>query len=171
VQTQLPPESARTCHLLQGRQRWPTHRRVYINNFIITTTTLAEIKKFKEETKMQFRMSDLKLLTFYLRLEVQQSSGRIELCQAHYSMRILEVSSMAECNSMHMPMEEQPKLSRDSKAIVDMEPTPMKPALSCRIKASDENKPEEDLKVSHAPPPTALMVPPTSPVALCTSLQ
>jgi hypothetical protein len=120
---------------------------------------------------MQFRMSDLKLLTFYLRLEVQQSSGRIELCQEHYTMRILEAASMAECNSMHMPMEEQPKLSRDSKAIVDMEPTPMKPALSCRIKATDENKPEEDLKVSHAPQPTALMVPPTSPVALCTSLQ
>jgi hypothetical protein len=77
----------------------------------------------------------------------------------------------AECNSMHMPMEEQPKLSRDSKAIVDMEPTLMKPALLCRIKAIDENKPEEDLKVPHAPPPTALMVPPTSPVALCTSLQ
>jgi hypothetical protein len=67
---------------------------VYVNNFMIRTTTLAEIKKFKKEMKMQFKMSDLILLIFYLRLEVQQSSRRIELCQAHYTMRILEAASM-----------------------------------------------------------------------------
>jgi hypothetical protein len=46
---------------------------------------------------------------------------------------------------------------------VDTAPTPMKPTLSSGIKAIDENKPEEDLKVSP--------VPPAAPVASCISLQ
>jgi hypothetical protein len=62
---------------------------VYVDDLIITGTTANEIAGFKKEMKQQFKMDDLGLLTFYLRLEVQQSSCSIGLCQAHYVVRTL----------------------------------------------------------------------------------
>jgi hypothetical protein len=89
---------------------------VYVDDLIITGTTADEIVRFKAEMKQQFKMADLGLLTFYLRLEVQQSFGGIGLCQAHYVVRILEAVGMVDCNSTQTSMEERLKLSRDSKA-------------------------------------------------------
>jgi hypothetical protein len=59
----------------------------------------------KEEMKLQFRMADLGLLTFYLGLEMQ-GLGDIILCHAHYVVMILEAACMPYCNSTHTPMEE-----------------------------------------------------------------
>ena len=59
-------------------------------------------------------MSDLELLSFYLGIEVCQSASGISLSQAHYAKRILELGDMVGCNSVHMPMEEKLKLSRES---------------------------------------------------------
>jgi hypothetical protein len=44
---------------------------VYVDDLIITGTTPDEIVRFKEEMKLQFKMADLGLLTFYLGLELQ----------------------------------------------------------------------------------------------------
>jgi hypothetical protein len=87
---------------------------VYVDDLIITGTTADEIARFKEEMKQQFKMAELGLLTFYLRLEVQQSSADIDLCQAHYVVRIPEAAGMIDCNSTQTRMEERLKLSRDS---------------------------------------------------------
>jgi hypothetical protein len=64
--------------------------------------------------KTQFKMADLKLLTFYLGLEVKQSPSGIGLCQAHYAVHILEAAGMGDCNSTQTPMEERLKLSHHS---------------------------------------------------------
>jgi hypothetical protein len=57
---------------------------VYIDDLIIMETSPDEIGRFKEEMKMQFKMADLGLLTFYLGLEVQPAElacdRRIMLC-------------------------------------------------------------------------------------------
>ncbi|XP_062186705.1 uncharacterized mitochondrial protein AtMg00810-like [Phragmites australis] len=89
---------------------------VYVDDLIITGSAEAEINRFKEEMKAMFRMSDLGLLSFYLGIEVQQSSSGITLCQAHYAKRILEMAGMQDCNPAHTPIEEWLKLSRDSTA-------------------------------------------------------
>jgi hypothetical protein len=96
-----------------------TNVEVYVDDLITASTTLAEIKKFKEEIKMKFKMFDLGLLTFYIGLEVQQSSSGIVLCQTHYVVRILEETCMAECTSNHAIMEERLKLSRDNEVVED----------------------------------------------------
>jgi hypothetical protein len=41
-----------------------------MDELIITGTTLDEIMRFKEEMKLHFKMANLGLLTFYLRLDV-----------------------------------------------------------------------------------------------------
>jgi hypothetical protein len=78
---------------------------VYVDDLIITRPTAVEINRFKAEMKARFRMSDLGLLSFYLGIEVQQSSNGITLCQTHYAKHILEMAGMQDCNTAHTLME------------------------------------------------------------------
>jgi hypothetical protein len=44
---------------------------VYVDDLLITGTTLEEIGRFKREMQLQFKMVDMGLLSFYLGLEIQ----------------------------------------------------------------------------------------------------
>jgi hypothetical protein len=89
---------------------------VYVDDLVITGSSLATVEEFKEEMKRAFLMSDLGLLSFYLGIEVRQDAGGITLWQAHYAKKILEMTGMADCKAAATPMEERLRLSRDSTA-------------------------------------------------------
>jgi hypothetical protein len=86
---------------------------VYVDDLVITGSSLAAVEEFKEEMKRVFLMSDLGLLS-YLGIEVRQDAGGITLRQAHYAKKILEMAGMADCKAAATPMEERLRLSRDS---------------------------------------------------------
>ena len=46
---------------------------VYVDDLIITCSSMVEIGKFKNQMKDLFNMSDLGLLSYYLGIEVVQS--------------------------------------------------------------------------------------------------
>jgi hypothetical protein len=52
---------------------------VYADDLVITGTKDAEVSTFKEEMKATFQMSDLRLLSFYLGIEVHQGDSGITL--------------------------------------------------------------------------------------------
>jgi hypothetical protein len=52
---------------------------VYVDDLVITGTKDAEVAAFKEEMNAIFQMSDLGLLSFYLRIEVHQGDSGIIL--------------------------------------------------------------------------------------------
>jgi hypothetical protein len=87
---------------------------VYVDDLVITGSSLAAVEEFKEEMKRAFLMSDLELLSFYLGIEVRQDAGGITLRQAHDAKKILEMAGMADCKAAATPMEERLRLSRDS---------------------------------------------------------
>jgi hypothetical protein len=89
---------------------------VYVDDLVITESSLAVVEEFKEEMKRAFLMSDLRLLSFYLSIEVRQDAEGITLRQAHYAKKILEMAGMADCKAAATPMEERLRLSRDSTA-------------------------------------------------------
>jgi hypothetical protein len=89
---------------------------VYVDDLVITGSSLAAVEGFKEEMKRAFLMSDLGLLSFYLGIEVRQDAGGITLRQAHYAKKILEMAGMTDCKAAATPMEERLRLSRDSTA-------------------------------------------------------
>jgi hypothetical protein len=89
---------------------------VYVDDLVITGSSLAAVEEFKEEMKRAFLMSDLGLLSFYLGIEVRQDVGGITLRQAHYAKKILEMVAMADCKAAATPKEERLRLSRDSMA-------------------------------------------------------
>lgn len=63
---------------------------VYVDDLIITGTSVVNIVKFKSQISNEFEMSDLGKLSYYLGIEVVQGDGYIELKQAAYAKKILE---------------------------------------------------------------------------------
>jgi hypothetical protein len=64
---------------------------VYIDDLIITSSDHDNIKSFKEEMVVAFKMSDLGLLHYYLSIEVKQSASGISL-----SLRFLRDEDFGE---------------------------------------------------------------------------
>ncbi|KAG7585373.1 Reverse transcriptase RNA-dependent DNA polymerase [Arabidopsis thaliana x Arabidopsis arenosa] len=60
----------------------------------------------------KFDMSDLGKLTYYLGIEVIQHEGGIILKQDRYAAKILEETTMDDCNAVHTPMDANVKLSK-----------------------------------------------------------
>jgi hypothetical protein len=87
---------------------------VYVDDLVITGTKDVEVAAFKEEMKATFQMSDLRLLSFYLRIEVHQGDSGITLRQTAYARRVVELAGLTDCNPALTLMEERLKLSRDS---------------------------------------------------------
>lgn len=85
---------------------------VYVDDLLVTGTSLEVINKFKEEMASKFEMSDLGKLTYYLGIEVSQHSEGITLNQNRYALKILEEAGMKDCNPVHTPMETGLQLSK-----------------------------------------------------------
>lgn len=78
---------------------------VYVDDLLITGTSLKLIVSFKEEMSARFEMSDLGKLTYYLGIEVHQHEGGITLKQERYAKKILEERRMQDCNMVHVPID------------------------------------------------------------------
>lgn len=85
---------------------------VYVDDLLVTGSSLKLIESFKQEMAAKFEMSDLGLLTYYLGIEVLQGEDGIILKQDRYARRILEETGMATCNPTHIPMEMNSKFSK-----------------------------------------------------------
>jgi hypothetical protein len=87
---------------------------VYVDDLMVTGSSIDGIKQFKIEMVNAFKMSDLGLLHYYLGIEVRQSFKGIALCQKAYAEKIVEMCGLQDCNSNHTPMESRLKLSKQS---------------------------------------------------------
>jgi hypothetical protein len=91
---------------------------VYVDDLIITGGDTEEINMFKKEMTRLFLMSDLGPLSFYLGIEVKQSSEGISLNQSAYAAKILDKAGLTGCNPVHIPMEPRFNLSKNNVAPV-----------------------------------------------------
>lgn len=93
---------------------------VYVDDLIITGSSVDDITEFKAQMMSMFSMSDLVLLSYYLGIEVKQATGMITLCQCSYACKVLESAGMARCNPCLTPMENRLKMTKkDNSAAVD----------------------------------------------------
>ena len=72
---------------------------------------MKTIMEFKKGMASKFDMSDLGKLTYYLGIEVRQSTDGIMIKQEAYASWILKEAGMDDCNSTQVPMEFGLKLS------------------------------------------------------------
>lgn len=87
---------------------------VYVDDLIITGGDVGVVTKFKVQMHRIFHMSDLRLLSYYLGLEVTQGAHGITLCQSAYAIKVLEKAGLAGCNASATPMEPKLKLLKES---------------------------------------------------------
>ena len=85
---------------------------VYVDDLLVTGSNLVMIYEFKNEMAAKFEMSDLRELTYYLGIEVLQHKDGITLRQERYAEKILVETGMDGCNSTHVPMDMNLRLSR-----------------------------------------------------------
>ena len=76
-----------------------------MDDLLITGSKAEMIHEFKRNMSSKFEMTDLGLLTYYLGIEVLQHGGGISLKQESYARKILEETSMSECNATLIPMD------------------------------------------------------------------
>lgn len=77
---------------------------VYVDDLIIIGKNSSNIREFKLQMYDIFKMSDLVLLSYYLAIQVKQSSSSISLSQGYYALKILENWGMLKCNPCKVPM-------------------------------------------------------------------
>lgn len=76
---------------------------MYVDDLLVTGTSTKLISEFKKEMARKFEMTDLGRLTYYLGIEVQQTSEGIVLSQDRYARKILEEVGMQVAISLTYP--------------------------------------------------------------------
>lgn len=86
---------------------------VYIDDLLVTGTSVHSIDIFKKQMAENFEMCNLGRLPHYLGIEVKQGRECIELKQTAYAKKILQKAGLLECNPVKYPMEERLQLHKD----------------------------------------------------------
>ncbi|GJX72852.1 ribonuclease H-like domain, reverse transcriptase, RNA-dependent DNA polymerase [Tanacetum coccineum] len=86
---------------------------VYVDDLIITGTPKEETDNFKAQMEEKFEMSDLRLLAYYLGIEVTQTNGDISIKQSAYPSKILKEAGMIDCNETLIPMDPGTRLQKE----------------------------------------------------------
>jgi hypothetical protein len=78
---------------------------VYVNDLIVTGEDSQAIAIFKQQMVGEFDMSDLRLPSYYLGIEVEQDGRSIAIKQSGYAKKVLIRFGMMDCNAIKTPME------------------------------------------------------------------
>ncbi|KAK2404675.1 putative mitochondrial protein [Trifolium repens] len=86
---------------------------LYVDDLLVTGSSLVEIKNFKSQMQSEFEMTDLGKLTYFLGMELLETSGGIVLHQAKYAKEILRKFEMVDCNSSVTPADTKVMIEDD----------------------------------------------------------
>lgn len=87
------------------------HVLVYVDDLIITGTTIAVITEFKHYLSSCFYMKDLGILRYFLGIEVARSPEGIYLCQRKYALDIITETGLLGVKPASFPLEQNHKLA------------------------------------------------------------
>ncbi|KAJ9544430.1 LOW QUALITY PROTEIN: hypothetical protein OSB04_024137 [Centaurea solstitialis] len=86
---------------------------IYVDDIIFGSTDVSVCKEFESLMQSAFKMSMMGELTFFLRLQVKQSSEGIFINQAKYIQDLLKKYKLDEVSPMRTPMATGLKLQKD----------------------------------------------------------
>ena len=72
---------------------------LYVDDLLITGSNELQIEEFKQEMMRVFEMTDLGLMTYFLRMELKQRKNEFFICQKKYAKEILKKFQMEECKA------------------------------------------------------------------------
>ena len=86
---------------------------LYVDDLIYTGNNVKMCEEFKQSMMLEFDMSDLGKMKYFLGVEVKQSSEGIYLCQSKYAGEILDRFGMGTCNPVKNPIVPDTKLVKN----------------------------------------------------------
>ena len=86
---------------------------LYGGDLLEIRNNVALIDEFKLEMMKVFEMTDLGLMTYFLRIDIKQSQDEVFICQKKYAKEIFKKFHMEDCKSMSTPMNQKEKLSKE----------------------------------------------------------
>lgn len=93
---------------------------IYVDDLIVTGTSLKLIEEFKALMKSEFDMTDMGEMRYFLGVEVIQNADGIYLSQRKYAREMLERFNMKDCNYVKNPIVPGGKLVKnDESGFVD----------------------------------------------------
>ncbi|XP_019051696.1 PREDICTED: uncharacterized protein LOC109114080 [Nelumbo nucifera] len=85
----------------------------YVQQEIYTENDQAMFEEFKKSMMVEFEMTDLGMMHYFLGIEVVQSTAGIFITQKKYALEILDRFQMIDCNSVGTPTGPSLKLTKD----------------------------------------------------------
>jgi hypothetical protein len=93
---------------------------VYVDDIILVRNNLDQIQNLKKYLGDHFKIKDLGVLKYFLRLEVAQSAKCIFISQSKYALEILEETRFLRAKPSTLPMEQNLTLNaQDEELITD----------------------------------------------------
>ena len=86
---------------------------LYVDDLIFTGNDEVMFEQFKKSMKIEFDMTNLGRMKYFLCIEVLQKADGIFITQRKYAQEILERFNMDQCNSVHNPVVPGFKLTKD----------------------------------------------------------
>lgn len=86
---------------------------LYVDDLLITGSNEGLVKKFSEDMKQTFEMTDLGEMTYFLGIETKQKKGEVFISQQKYAKEILKKFKMDECKSVDTSMSQNEKLMKE----------------------------------------------------------
>jgi len=85
---------------------------IYVDDLLLASESVEDIKSLKEALNVRFKMSDLGACHFYLGMEVIRDRPRrqLRLSQEAYLQKVLTDHGMENCNGVQTPMETSSRL-------------------------------------------------------------
>ncbi|KAK2989971.1 hypothetical protein RJ640_004134 [Escallonia rubra] len=86
---------------------------IFSDDLIYTGNDSVMFEEFKKSMMVEFEMSDLGMMHYFLGIEVVQSTNGIFICQKKYVREILDRFQMKDCNPVSTPTEFGLMLNKD----------------------------------------------------------
>jgi len=90
---------------------------LYVDDLIFTGNDEIMFMHFKKSMMVEFDMTDLGKMRYFLGIEVLQSMDGIFISQQKYAQEVLERFNMKQCNPVHNPIVPGFKLTKDENGV------------------------------------------------------
>lgn len=85
---------------------------IYVNDVILASNDATALGTLKSLLNDQFKLKDLRILKYFLGLQIAHSAMGIYICQSKYALELLHDKDFFGCKPAKYPMEQGLKLSK-----------------------------------------------------------